>query len=259
MKIYSWNMLYRNEELDHAFDFITKSDFDVFCLQEVPKEFLARLRSLPFHIAFRGDVEKILPSESETVPMYNVILSRHPLVGESEISFDDYWPYLPLRTRLFVQFMPFKYFSRIRNRHGLYADVKMGDASVRVFCLHLVLAQPAWRLREFELAMAERDPAQPTIVCGDFNLLEKPHITPLNWLLGGRVSDAIFFGRERTIIERRFVENELVNPLRKKVTHRLSLSQLDHILVSKSFAIHNAKVLSDRIGSDHHPIRVEIA
>ncbi len=250
-------MLYRNKELDRAFEFITESDFDVFCLQEVPKELLERLRSLPFHIAFRGDVEKILPEK--IVPMYNVILSRHPLTSEGDISFDDYWPYLPLRTRLFIGFMPSKYFSQIRDRHGVYADVTIDGISLRIFCLHLILAQPAWRLREFERAMLERDPSRPMIVCGDFNLLEKPHITPLNWLLGGRPSDALFYGRERTTIEKRFVESRLANPLRGKVTHPFSLSQLDHILVSESFSIREATVLRDRVGSDHHPIRVEIS
>ena len=38
MKIYSWNMLFRNTDLDRAFSFIKSLDFDVFCLQEVPEK-----------------------------------------------------------------------------------------------------------------------------------------------------------------------------------------------------------------------------
>jgi endonuclease/exonuclease/phosphatase family metal-dependent hydrolase len=113
-------------------------------------------------------------------------------------------------------------------------------------------------LKEFEIAMAARDRSQPTIVCGDFNTLEKPHITLLNWILGGRASDAALYSRERTHIEKRFVEYELHNPLSGKITHPSSRSQLDHILVSHSFSIKNVAVLPDRIGSDHHPIRVEV-
>ena len=106
--------------------------------------------------------------------------------------------------------------------------------------------------------MAERDPSVSTIVCGDFNTIESPFVSLLNWLLGGSVSDSFSYRRERTHIEKRFVEHELINPLAGGITHPLSQSQLDHILVSRSFSIKNAVILPDRIGSDHHPIRVEI-
>jgi len=154
--------------------------------------------------------------------------------------------------------MPSQLFSKIRNRGGLYADITVNETSLRVFNLHLILAQPAWRLKEFETAMAERDASRPTIVCGDFNTLQKPHITPLNWILGSGLSDALLYNRERTHIERRFVEHRLTNALAGGITHPLSQSQLDHILVSHSFSIKHAEVLPDRIGSDHHPIRVEV-
>lgn len=257
MTIYSWNMLYRNRELDRAFEFISHADFDIFCLQEVPEAFLARLRTLPYSLSFHTDVERLLPSG--VVPIYNVILSKHPITAQGEIPFKEYWQSLPLRTRFFVRAMPSRLFSKIRNRNGLYADVLVGETRVRVFNLHLILAHPAWRLEEFERAMAERDPAQPTIVCGDFNTLEAPHITPLNWVLGGRMTDALLHRRERAHIERRFVAHELTNALHGSVTHKLSHSQLDHILVSRSFAVTEATVLPDTFGSDHHPIRAEIS
>ncbi|MDP1689832.1 MAG: endonuclease/exonuclease/phosphatase family protein [bacterium] len=263
MKIYSWNMLYRNKELDRAFDFIAKSDFDIFCLQEVPEHFLKRLQGLPFAIdsradwmtAYRTDVDRLF--RSGTVRNYVVILSRHPIAAQGEIVFPNYWHLLPLRARIFVHLMwPF-YFSKISNRGGIYADISINGMSVRVFNIHLILAHPEWRIKEFELAMAERDPSRPTIVCGDFNLLETRRVTLLNWLLGGKVSDAFLYKRERTHIERRCIEHQLINPLAGGVTHPFSQSQLDHILVSHSFTIKNAEVLPDRIGSDHHPICVE--
>lgn len=257
MRIYSWNMLYRNKELDRAFAFIEESDFDIFCLQEVPEEFLKRLQTLPCSIAFRVDVERLFKEGAQQ--NFVVTLSKHPIQAQGEIPFPEYWHLLPLRTRLFVHLMPARIFSKIRDRGGLYTDVAIGGASVRVFNLHLILAHPTWRLKEFEAAMLERDPSRPTIVCGDFNTLEAQHITPLNWILGGRLSDVLLRTRERTHIERRFVEHALTNPLAGSITHRLSRSQLDHILVSHSFSIKNAEVLPDSVGSDHHPIRVEIA
>jgi endonuclease/exonuclease/phosphatase family metal-dependent hydrolase len=257
MKVYSWNMLFRNRELDRAFEFIAHADFDIFCLQEVPKAFLKRLQTLPYFIAFRTDMERL--SEEGYTRYYVVTLSKHRITSQGEIPFPDYWPLLPLRTRLFVCLMPSRLFTKIRNRGGLSVDVSpSAGTSFRVFNLHLILAHPTWRLKEFEQAMTEKDGARPTIVCGDFNILEQPHITILNWILGGRMTDALLYRRERTLIEERFVAHELANALRGESTHALSRSQLDHILVSRSFSIKSATVLPDRLGSDHHPIRVEV-
>lgn len=257
MKIYSWNMLCRNKELDRAFEFVSKSDFDIFCLQEVPEKFLQCLHALPYFISFRSERELLYPQSS--VHNYVVILSKHPIISEGEIPFPEYWQLLPLRTRIFVRFMPSQLFTKIRNRSAQYIDITVQGMSLRVFNLHLILAQPAWRLEEFKTAMIQQDRSRSTIVCGDFNILEKPYITPLNWILGGRISDALLYRRERTAIEKCFAANELLNPLRGKSTHQISRSQLDHILLSPDFSIKNASVIPDRVGSDHHPILIEIA
>lgn len=256
MIIYSWNMLYRNKELDRAFEFISHADFDFFCLQEVPEDFLKRLATLPYPVASSVDTEKIFPSGA--VPMHTVILSRHPIASQGEIPFDDYQALLPLRARLFTRLMRPFHFAPVRNRSGLYIDTTADGVPVRIFSLHLSLTNPSWRLEEFERAMLKRDPSRPSIVCGDFNIVEAPHVALLNWIFGGRVSDALRYQRERTTIEDRFVAHELTNVLRGAVTHPFSRSQLDHLLVSRSFSIRDAAVLPDRMGSDHHPIRAEI-
>lgn len=256
MTIYSWNMLFRNRERDRVLDFVSKSDFDIFCLQEVPGSFLPRLKELPYHIAYAVDMERLFPYKP--IMTYNVILSRYEIAGQHAIPFPDYQDILPLRTRIAVQLLRMVHFSKIRNRNGIVADLRTPSGLLRVINLHLILAHPDWRLQEFECAMVERDVTKPTIVCGDFNILERPHIAPLNWILGGRVTDALRYTRERTTIEKRFVAHELVNALRGQRTHSVSRSQLDHILVSSHFAIKDARVLPERYGSDHHPISVEV-
>lgn len=258
MIIYSWNILYRNTQLERVFECIAHAEFDVLCLQEVPEAFLDRLKALSYSLAFRIDVERLFTGRP--VKNYVVILSKHPIEKQGEIPFPDYWPLLPIYTRFFVRLMRPLGFSKVRNRGGIFADIRIPGIAdpIRVFNLHLILANPAWRLKEFETAMVEHDSTRSTVICGDFNTLERPHITPLNWILGGRITDTLLYKRERTHIEKRFVEHALTNALKGSVTHPFSRSQLDHILVSHTFTIKNASVLPDRVGSDHHPIRVEV-
>ncbi|MEK7515701.1 MAG: endonuclease/exonuclease/phosphatase family protein [Patescibacteria group bacterium] len=255
MRIYSWNMLFRNRELDRAFEFISRADFDIFCLQEVPEKFLKRLKTLPFNIADTIDVERLF---SQLNRNHLVILTPHAIEKRGTLMHPDYWQSLQLRARLFVRCMRLFHWSKIQNRSTLFADVNVVDTLVRVFNLHIAIMRPDWRLREFERAMAERDQSRPTIVCGDFNVLESAPISVLNWFVGGRISDAMRFRHERRRLETRFLEYELTNPLRGKITHPFSRSQLDHILVSNTFSIKNATVLTNRYGSDHHPIFAEI-
>lgn len=257
MQIYSWNMLYRNEEQDRAFEFIKESDFDIFCLQEVPEVFLARLRTLPYHLAAEVEVERLLPSGVNR--NYVVTLSRYPILHDSVISYPDYWSLLPLRARLFVHLMPSRYFSRIRNRGGHYADVVVDGVTVRVVNVHLVQAHPAWRLQELATALSTLDPAKRSVVCGDFNTHSKPYTALINWILGGRISDFLFYQRERAQVDQTIRAHDLINPLAGKVTHDFSRSQLDHILVSSAFSVQSAQVIPDRYGSDHHPILAHVA
>lgn len=241
--------------MERAFDFISKSDFDLFCLQEVPDKFLGRLRSLPYRLVETVDANHLfrVPSTHRVV-----ILSRYEIIQSKRIPFPDYWPELPWRAKALVWLLSPLGWSKRTNRAALFADIVTPEGKMRVFNLHLVLATPEKRLREFEQALAERDTSLPTIVCGDFNTIEAPHVSLLSWLLGGTPTDTLLYRQERTHIEACFVEHELTNPLRGKVTHSFGGSQFDHILVSNSFLIQNAEVLPERYGSDHHPIRVKV-
>ena len=255
MKVYSWNIFFRNTDFDRAFEFIANLDFDVLCLQEVPESFLERLSKLDVHIASAPDVDRLFPNGTER--NFLVILSRHRIVAKSAFAFTALK--MPLRTILFVRAMRRAHWSRVANRHGFFADIAIEGYTkpVRVFCLHLILAHPAARRQEFDMAMKEIGPGMPTIVCGDFNILDTPLVAPFNWLLGGRVSDALRWRRERREIESRFAASGFVNPLRGRHTHVFG-AQLDHILVSPEFSVISAKVERRWIGSDHYPVSVEL-
>lgn len=253
MNLYSWNMHHRNRDLDRALSFIQKLDFDVLCLQEVPEQFLERLKTLPCRIAYGVDVDRLSGKTFER--NYCVILSRHPIVGTREFAFPAF-P-LALRTKLFILLLHPLGWRRTANRGSACADIELPNGRTRVFCLHLTLSYPERILREFDAAMELRDPSLSSVVCGDFNILERPHITILNWLLGGRARDMFAWRSERGAMEKKFARLALQNPLRGRPTQTISRSQLDHILVPKEFRVVRADVLPDRRGSDHHPVFVE--
>lgn len=250
-------MLFRNKRLPEALAFVRESDADIFCLQEVPEEFLAELCALYPHHAEAVEMDRLLPERP--IATYSVILSRFPIKKSEAIALPDWNDALPWRTKAFIRTLRPLGWSRIRNRNTVWADIESPLGLTRVICIHLTLSNPGWRLAEFEAAMLERDKALPTVVAGDFNILEQPHIVLLNWFAGGKLSDAFRYKRERTVIEKRFALHELTNPLRGERTQTLSRSQLDHILLSRELIVTRAEVLPERHGSDHHPIRVEVA
>lgn len=250
-------MLYENRKLDRAFEFIKNAPFDIFCLQEVPEKFLKRLETLPFHISY--SVEVVLVAKTHSFPLYCVTLSKYSFIQQGEVSFED--SLTPIRSRIVSYILNFLNSVRVikkSNRKGFYADIKLANGSLRIFNLHLPLTYPAQRIKELKQVLQHHNPDQQSIVCGDFNILETFHISMLNWLLGGSVTDWFFYKNERNSAEEYFKELGFANPLHKYITHPISQSQLDHILIPHSALVTNTSVLSDRIGSDHAPVRVEI-
>lgn len=256
MKIVSWNLYFRNADFERAYRFVESLEFDVLCLQEVPEHFLERLEALPYEIRWSVDVDRLF--KRGTVRNYLVILSKHPIGGTKTFAFDV--PHIPWRTEAFRYVMrPFGW-SKIEGRTALIADIMLPQYvnPVRIACLHLLLARPSVRYAEFERTMEHMGEASEKILCGDFNIIESPKVSLINWAHGGTVLDTLLWNRERAMLQKRFAHYRLVNPHRNVSTHPFARSQLDHILVSGHVRIKNAEVLEDNAGSDHLPIRVEL-
>ena len=259
MIIYSWNMLFRNPKLEEAFVFIQNANADIFCLQEVPEQFARRLRELPYHIASGSETDRF---SREGVCEHHelVVLSRYPITKTQVLPLPSRDVSFSRRGKFFIWLMTrvAGWWHTGEKRDALMVELQTPAGKLQVYNLHLTLTNPQWRLEEFESALANREIADTTIVCGDLNTVEKPHITPLNWMFGGTLSDVFCYKRERINLEKRFAEHTLMNPLYGKTTHSLSQSQLDHILVSDTFSVKEASVLQNRYGSDHNPIRVQV-
>ena len=258
MRIVSWNIYFRNKDLDRVFQFVETLPYDVLCLQEVPEDFLLRLRKLPYHLCWSVDVNRLF--KKGTVRNYLVIISKHP-IGEKKIFRFDV-PHIPRRAKVLRRSLQPLGWSKIQGRTALIADITLPryGAPVRVACLHLLLAHPSVRFAEFEKVMTHMGGSSEKILCGDFNIVESPKVSVVNWAHGGTLLDTLLWKRERAELERRFARYRLVNPHLNQITHPFSRSQLDHILLSghMKMKIKTSGVMEDPTGSDHLPIFVEL-
>ena len=257
MKIYSWNMLYRNLEQDRALEYIKNLDFDALCLQEVPENFLERLKTLPYHLVHALDVvfTKTRRRNKEETRLYHVILSRHVITASDTFEFLPL--VLPYRTHLLV-LLKEGIRGTLDKRGALYADIKLDKGLIRVFSLHLTLSSPSDRAREFGIIQNFLPKGFPAILAGDFNIVEHPLTKPFHWFFGASLAESSPWHDERSEVERRFWGWGLQNPLKGKITLGVSLSQLDHILVPQDAHVLQAEVVKDTYGSDHNPVFVEV-
>ncbi len=254
MKVYSWNVLCNNKKVKELCNFIETLDFDVFCLQELTPEMLAIIKTFPFKLVYHIDVVRTYSKQREE--NYVAILSKHQIVGHGTFQFPELA--VSLRTRLFIHLMRVAKFAFLSGRGGIYADILLNGKKVRIFSVHLILWGPTHRAKEFSIVAKYVDANMPTIIAGDFNVIEYPPMKILTWLLGAPIREAMPYYPERALFEKRFAEHGFRNPLRGKITHDISRSQLDHILISKQFKVLNATVQADAHGSDHHAVGVEI-
>lgn len=254
MKIYSWNVLWSNREFDRALQHLAALDFDALALQEVPGHLLPRLAAIVPHEVHELEIVRHLDDRDERI--YSVILSRHPIRASGRIAFSRFD--FPARTRAFVKLMKPLGWSKSSDRGAVYADIDMPGGHTRIFSVHLSLSAPFRRAEEFVAVVPYLPAHGPAVVCGDLNVIEFPFMKPLNWFLGSPLAEAVPWHDERGPFEARFESHGLVNPHRGQVTHPFSLSQLDHILVSRGLRAARAGTVKDRLGSDHRLIWADI-
>ena len=147
---------------------------------------------------------------------------------------------------------------QMKEKSAVLAEVQVGAQKVRIFCLHLTIAGPGFRRKEFQETLNHRSTDIPEIIAGDLNVVEHPFIKIYSWLLGSPLSEGMPWYPERKLAEAKFTEQKLHNLLRGQITHTFSQSQLDHILVSPEFAVKQAFVVPNSHGSDHKPIGAEV-
>lgn len=262
MKIYAWNMLYENKRLNEALRFLETLDFDIFCLQEVPGEFMPSLENLPFHIARAVEYNY---TRKDGVPRQtlSVILSRYPIEASEAIRVPNWFERPLVRERIAVGLLRFfriwRWTKSQGDRNHLCAWIDIpGVGRTQVYSLHLTIHSPAARREELRAVQERCAPGVPTLICGDLNIFDRYRVAMPSWFFGATLADVLMPWRERREAEAFFTLLGLANPLRGTLTHQVTRCQLDHILVSEVFSVKNAGVVQNCYGSDHNPVFVEL-
>lgn len=254
MKIYSWNICDANKKLSEALTYIESLDFDVLCLQEIPKPFLKKLQKLPYNIEYHMDLRRYKKGKWETI--YLVILTPHKILDSKKFHIGREWKE-PLRTKIFVWCMRIIGWTKNDAYGALYVDIQKGKGKFRVFSLHLHVGKPYERIKQLKKAFTHLHKKIPNILCGDFNVVDLPHTQPFNWIMGSSLKEASPFFKERKILTKLFNKHKLTNPLKNTTTHTIFKCQLDHILIPKNMKVVESRVEKDTVGSDHYPIFIK--
>lgn len=255
MKIYSWNVKSDNGKQKAVLDFISRTKFDVFCLQEVSRTLLEEIRSLKYNARQGVDFERIKQDGNEK--FYSVILTPHKIL-RTEIFKSSSQTRQPKRTRFFIGLMKIFGWTKISEHKAIYVDVKINGKEFRVFSIHLSLKGPLERIKEFNTLARKLKRNGQNIICGDFNVIEQKFLKPASFLMGSSFSEAKPSYPERERFEEAFAKANLKNPLKGRRTHTLFKAQLDHILIPKDKKTNKARVIPSSLGSDHYPIFVNL-
>lgn len=259
IKIITWNMLFKNKELDRAYEFLLKENADIICIQETPKKFLEMLKKTNYNI-FYGINTTIKPNmiTKGKEKLYNVILSKHEIINSKEYLIINNLKN-KLRTNIFITFMiPFGWEHTNPKSNSIYTDIKVNNKIIRVSCTKLKLVSGvSERLKQFNIVLSNTSKKHRNIICGDFNIVENKLIKPFTWFIGSTFKE-IFLQSERKIFQEKFRKFNLKNPFLGNTTIPAMKNQSDHILVPENMRVISKKVCIDSYGSDHYPLILEV-
>jgi endonuclease/exonuclease/phosphatase family metal-dependent hydrolase len=269
----SFNVLYKNPKPEQLLAFLREQvkAVDVICLQEVRQEILTELEKFGVFIKLGADAERQSKSTGKKIYDHIVIMSRHPM-GKARWRRYEVRDSPTRRWRLFDKLTSGKEetsFLYEAKRGSVSADVIVDGRPVRVICGHPSVWGAKRRRGEILDLLDQVTMISPTIVCGDFNILDDWVIKAVtNFLCADTLGEGLYemgpWYRERTMMERLFQLYLFQNPLKGHKTFWAKLFglkfgfQLDHALVPASSHVTRAEVLPDMYGSDHHPVLVEV-
>lgn len=257
MKICSWNLLYTNKTSNKVLRFIRETDYNIYCLQEVPTETVKYLGKLGYNIEHCLDSAIFNSDKTEKDLSHLVILSKPKISKKIVIPHGK--KSNTIRGALASYFIcGFHMPDLIKTGfNSMYIDVEEKDRKYRVFNSHFKLMQ-GYKGKVQDFKDLRRNLDHIPIFCGDYNILDTYPVKMLNWANGHNLSE-IVLGSERKELDAILEANGLVNHFKGQKTYKSFHTQLDHIITPNFIKIGERKNHSDNLhGSDHHPIMIEV-
>ena len=242
MKIATWNIDRRNKKAPKGIKTLLDVH-EVVCLQEVRETMLDEVKALAPHHFISDECEW------RGGTTYLVTLSKHPIT-QTEVVEHQHWRSL----RNFWR-------GQDEGRTFHRVDIDRDGKTWRIINTHLPLnVSPYCRMCEWARIWGETDQTHDNnIIAGDFNTFAGP-IWALFFgaFLGFRIKD--LFLNERNLMQKYIERSAFVNPHKKlRRTHAHVPYQLDFLLHEESQGTHKAIRWSERLGSDHWPLSLEIS
>lgn len=246
MKIATWNLWPRNQRQKEGVDFLLSLDADIMCLQELREETVRYLETLQTYFC-TPSVDLLIGKDV----FWKAIVSKQRPSAVRTVSFT-----IKTKPCLALTQLP-----KIRvcreGRNFQYADFEIGGEKMRVFNLHLASTTgPFHRFKQLN-EVAQYFIQNSTILCGDFNTFGTPFLNAFVGLVYG------YSLREYLIEEYDLLTNfakkyRLQFSCGRQITHPLSRTHLDHILVPEHWRIKSSALYKNRYGSDHRLMAVEV-
>lgn len=244
LSVLSWNVFNENPDAGRISSCLEDQDADVVLLQEATPDHLDAVRARYAHVETARDY--LLKGDA----CYLAIASRARLRNVSVI---EHFPATKKPPTWLGRRMGWTEFI-----DTLSADIEPAPGwRLRLIVAHTsAAASPSLRMTEVEAAAAHVPISGPCLFAADFNCIAQPvNALGLAFPLEYRWRD--FKIHERRALDRWFAERGFAGAVRG-VTFPRFRAQMDQVYL-RDVAVRRAEIIRERYGSDHRPLRLELA
>lgn len=217
------------------------------CLQELREETVRYLETLPTYFCV-SSLDLLIGKEV----FWKAIVSKQCPSAVRTVSFT-----IKTKPCLALTQLPKIKVCR-EGRNFQYADFEIDGEKMRAFNLHLASTSgPFHRFKQLD-EVQQHFIKNGTVLCGDFNTFGTPFLNAFVGLVYG-YSWKEYLIEEYDLLANFAKEHRLQFSCGRQITHPLSRTQLDHILVPEHWRVKSSALYKNRCGSDHRLMAAEVA
>jgi len=251
MRIITWNVRFKNPRARFLIDHALSHTPDIMCFQEFPESMIPYLKQRGFTVTEAHDFVSRVGGLNSCI----VIASKKKPISTHTINYSH------IKNASLLSRWVYTRMAKMTEQHlAPVSVISHGGGTVQITNARLSCAVGTReRLKEFETILAQLKPTIPTILAGDFNIVDNPFFNLITgWVRGFHVPE--YFINERKAFERMVAHHGYTNIFRKRSTSITNhpLLQFDHILIPKDAHVTYHIIEKKRFGSDHRMLLADI-